>query len=246
MRDYAKASERLVTADMLQNLPEPVQRYTAYTGVLGKPLINTVQLKQTGRFRTAADKPWMPMSAVQHYTTNPPGFVWKARFKIAGLPLLSARDSYQTGHGHMFGKLAGLITVFNERGPEMDQGAMLRYLSEMIWFPIAFLGENITWQAVDSHSAQVTLTDSGRSVSGRLFFDDAGRPTDFTTMRHYLKSRGNLSLESWSTPMTEYGVRAGLNLPVRGQAVWKLASGNLSYWDGLITEVEYNHPVEAL
>jgi hypothetical protein len=238
-------NDRLVTADMLQRLPEPVRRYLNYTGVVGKPWINTVRLKQSGRFRTGPDKPWMQMTAVQYYTTNPPGFLWKARFKMLGLPLVSARDTYEAGHGRMFGKLAGVFTIFDERGQEYDQGSMMRYLSEMIWFPIAFLGENITWQAVDDHSAQVTLTNSGRSLSGRLFFDDAGRPANFTTMRYYRKGKGDLLLEHWSTPMTEYGVRAGLNLPIRGQAVWKLASGDLPYWDGEITEVEYNGPIEA-
>ena len=238
-------NDRLVTADMLQRLPDPVRRYMNYTGVVGKPWINTVSLKQVGRFRTGPDKPWMAMSAVEYYTTNPPGFLWKARFKMFGLPLVSARDTYKAGRGRMFGKLAGLFTIFDERGEEYNQGSMMRYLSEMIWFPIALLAENIAFQTVDDHSAQVTLTDSGRSLSGRLFFDDAGRPTNFTTMRYYRKGKGDLSLEHWSTPMTEYGVRAGLNLPVRGQAVWKLASGDLPYWDGEITEVEYNGPIEA-
>jgi len=30
---------------------------------------------------------------------------------------------------------------------------MLRYLDEMTWFPTAFLGDNITWQAVDGGAA---------------------------------------------------------------------------------------------
>lgn len=244
MEEEEMKDDRLVTADMLQHLPEPVQRYMNYTGVVGKPWINTVRLQQSGRFRTGPDKPWMAMSAVQCYTTNPPGFLWKARFKMFGLPLVSARDTYKAGHGHMYGRLAGLFTIFDERGEQYDQGSMMRYLSEMIWFPIAFLGENIAWQAVDDHCAEVTLTDSGRSLSGRLSFDDPGRPTTFDTTRHYRKGKGDLQLEHWSTPIAEYGLRAGLNLPIRGRAVWKLPYGDYPYWDGLITEVEYNGHVE--
>ena len=95
-------NDRLVTDEMLLNLPEPVQRYMAYTGVVGKPWINTVHLQQTGKFRLGFDRPWMPMTAKQWYTTNPPAFVWNARFKIAGLPLLRARDKYESGQGYMF------------------------------------------------------------------------------------------------------------------------------------------------
>jgi hypothetical protein len=40
--------------------------------------------------------------------------------------------------------------------------------------------------------------------------------------------------------MTEYGTLAGLNLPVRGQAVWKLPEGDFSYIDVTITELDYN------
>jgi hypothetical protein len=231
--------ERLVTPDTLRDLPAPVQRYMAYTGVLGKPWIHTVRVRQSGRFRRGIDQPWMAMSAEQQYTTDPPGFVWKARFKMWGLPLMSARDTYKDGHGHMFGKLAGLFTIFDVRGEKLDQGTMVRYLSEMPWFPIAFLGENITWQGVDDHSADVTFTDAGRSVTGRMFFDDEGRQTNFVAMR-YREIHGDYSFDRWTTPVTGYGVRAGLNLPVRGQVIWKLSEGDLQYWDGEITEVEYN------
>ena len=57
-----------VTQEMLNGLPEPVQRYLDYTGVVGKPWVNTVHLKQTGRFRQGLERPWMPMVAEQSYT----------------------------------------------------------------------------------------------------------------------------------------------------------------------------------
>ena len=232
-------SERLITADMLADLPEPVQRYLSYTGVVGKPWIDAVYLKQTGRFRLGGDRPWMPVTAEEWYTTNPPSLLWKARFKMAGLPLLSAKDRYEAGHGHMFGKIAGLFTVFDVRGPELDQATMIRYLNEIMWFPSAFLGENITWQSVDDHSADAVFTDGGKSVSGRWFFDDEGRITNFRTKR-YREMGGDFSLDTWSTPIVDYGQRAGLNLPLRGQAEWHLPEGDLVYADLEITEVEYN------
>lgn len=228
-----------VTPDMLESLPEPVQRYLTYAGVVGHPWIETVRLTQVGRFRQGADRPWMPMVAEETYTTDPPGLVWNARFKVAGLPLLRARDRYESGHGHMYGKLAGLFTVFDVRGDELDQATMIRYLNEIMWFPTAFLGENIAWEEVDARSAQVILSDGGRSVSARMSFDDAGRLTNFSTMR-YREIGGEFSLDPWSTPILEYGERAGLQLPVRGQAVWNLEAGDLVYAELEIVDVEYN------
>jgi Family of unknown function (DUF6544) len=242
MEKYTASSSRLITGEMIRNLPEPVQRYMTFSGVVGKPWIDSVRLRQRFKFRLGPDKRWMPMSAVQTYTTNPPGFVWKAHLRIAGLPLMSASDRYEAGHGYMVGRLAGLFTLFDESGQEFDQGALSRYLSEMVWFPAAFLGENITWQAIDDRSVHVTISDRGQSVSGRLFFDDAGRPVNFATMRYYFKSKDDIQLQPWSTPMAGYGLRGGLNIPVRAKAMWNLPSGDYAYWDGKITEVEYNRP----
>lgn len=43
--------------------------------------------------------------------------------------------------------------------------------------------------------------------------------------------------------MTEYGTLAGLNLPVKGQAVWNLTEGDFSYIDLEIVELEYQPAV---
>lgn len=237
--------QRLVTAYMLQNLPEPAQRYLNYTGVVGQPWINMVRIKYTGIFCLAADKPWLPIKAEQVYTTNPPEFHWKARLKMMGLWIFSGSDTYKAGHGHMFGKVAGLYTVFDERSVEIDQGTMMRYLNEMMWFPIALLSDYITWQAVDDHSCDVTFTDCGKSVTARLIIDELGRMTDFIAKRWYRENKGPYTLDTWTTPMTEWGKLAGLNLPIRVQAVWKLPAGDFPYADVKVTEVEYNGPIES-
>jgi len=234
----------IIIEDDLTALPAPVQRYLRYTGVIGKPRIKTVCLQYTGEFRMAADKPWMPMKASQVYTTNPPGFQWTASFKMGGIPLMYGRDTYKNGQGHMFGKLIGLFTIFDVQGEEMIQGSMLRYLQEMIWFPSAFLNDYIRWLPVDDHCADVTFTDSNHSVTARLFFDDAGRLLTFIAQR-YREDKGRYTLDTWSTPMTEYGRLAGLNLPVAGCGVWQLAGGDLAYIKLRLNEVVYNEAIEA-
>ncbi|MBP6788848.1 MAG: hypothetical protein KA170_14750 [Candidatus Promineofilum sp.] len=235
----------VVTAELLDGLPEPVQRYMRWTGVVGQPWIRTAYVRQSGRFRQGFDKPWMPMAAEQVFTIDPPGMVWQARFKMFGLPLMRARDTYQDGRGHMFGKAAGLFTIFDERGEELTQGTLTRFLSEMIWFPIAYLGDNITWTAVDDGSADVTLSDHGRTASGRMFFDDLGRPTTFETMR-YMGIAGGYRLTPWHTPHMEWDKRDGLNIPVRGEVSWGLPEGMLTYGDFHIDAVAYNRPGDAL
>src|SRR5690554_1845213 len=49
----------VVTEEDLRDLPEPVQRYLRYSGVVGRPVARTARLKQRGRIRQGEDSPWM-------------------------------------------------------------------------------------------------------------------------------------------------------------------------------------------
>jgi hypothetical protein len=239
---FAQASTSgagVVTEEMLAGLPEPVRRYLTYTGIVGKPLVRTVYLRQQGKMRPGPGQPWIPLAAEEYYSVRPPGFVWDGTMHLGPLPIGRARDIYLHGKGHMLVKAASLFTVVDAKGQEMDQGSMMRYLSEMIWFPSAFLGDNVSFEAVDESSVRVTLTDHGRTATASMYFDRQGRLADFMAKRYRMVD-GSSQLETWSTPVTAYGVLEGLRLPVRGKAVWKLADGDLDYIDITITQLQYD------
>jgi hypothetical protein len=157
----------VVTAAMLDALPPPIRRYLLYTGVGGAPLVRTVYLRQKGAMRQSTTQPWLPLDAEQYYTVQPPGFVWSGTLRFGPLPLARARDRYAEGRGNMLIRAGGIIPIADATGVQLDQGAMMRYLSEMIWFPTAFRGDNVCFEAVDDKSARVTLLDHGRSAAGR-------------------------------------------------------------------------------
>ncbi len=233
-----------VTRAMLADLPDPARRYLEYAGVVGRPWISTARVRYTGHFRLGANRPWMPMQADQVYVTTPPAFRWRARFKMLGMWCLRGTDTFKEGHGHMSGKVARLLTVFDERGDELDQATMLRYLNETMWFPAALLSNHMSCHEVDAHSFDVTFSFRGRSVRGRFLIDSQGQLRDFVADR-YREHGGTYSLDPWETPVMEYGKVAGLNLPVHGRAVWRLSAGDLPYADLKLVDVEYNQPIEA-
>jgi hypothetical protein len=90
---------RFVSEAMLDGLPEPVQRYLRYTGVVGKPFVRRVHLRQKGRMHLASGTPWVPLRAEQWYSVRPPGFVWYATLHIGPVPIVRARDMYRAGRG---------------------------------------------------------------------------------------------------------------------------------------------------
>lgn len=236
----AEQKERVVRPEMLHGLPEPVQRYLRYSGIVGKPLVSSVRLRQEGRIRQDEDSPWMPFKAEEYYTVSPPTFVWQAGARVAGLPLMRIRDSYAAGRGRMFITAGGLVTVGDMQGAEMDQGSMMRYLNEMMWFPSAFFSDYIRWEAIDDSSARVIMSDHGHQISAVLTFNDDGRLTNFSGERYRDTGDGRSELVLWSTPISEYGEFDGIRIPVRGCGVWHLEAGDLTYIELEILEVAYD------
>lgn len=231
-------SPKIVTEEMIAALPPPVQRYMAYSGMLGKTIPRTVRLRQVGRIRQDEKSAWMKLEAVEWYSTTPPGFVWKVFVPNRRFPLALGRDAYLDGRGSLLVKMLSLFPMAKAAGSEIDQASMMRYLNEMVWFPAAFLGPNIAWKAIDGGSAEVALTDRGKTVSAVMLFDSDGKVLNFFAKRYMLAGKKSL-LENWSTPYTGYGEFEGLRLPVRGQAVYNLKQSDLVYAEFEITELEY-------
>lgn len=233
----------IVTEDDIADLPEPVQRWLRHSNVVGREKVRTVRLKQKGFFRQGPGQPWMPFTAEQYYTTDPPAFLWHAMVMYAGLPIIDVKDRLQCGHGNIRIKLGALITLANAKAPELDQGVLLRYLDEIMWFPSAAISPYINWSPIDANSAEATISYGDVSASAVFHFDDDGNFVDLTADRYRTVGK-EFSLDKWSTPTTEQGEFHGVRIPIKGVGVWNLLEGDLAYVRLEITEIEYNvaHP----
>jgi hypothetical protein len=229
----------VATEEMVDKLPPPMQRYLHYTGVIGTPIARTVRVAQSGRMRISPGLPWLPLRAKEYYSVYPPGFVWDGALQVGRVPVARARDMYIDGKGGLLVKVASAFTAVDCGGDEVDQASLMRYLSEMVWFPPAFLLGNVSFETVDEGAARVTLADHGRTVTGILSVDPAGRLTNFIAQRHCMVA-GRLELRTWSTPVHEYGVKGGLRLPVRGRGVWHLEDGDFEYFDVWLDDLSYD------
>ena len=191
----------VVTEHDLDRLPEPMRGYLEFTGSIGKPRVATVRLRQRGRIRQKEGGAWMRFEAEQHFTTEPPGFLWHARMKTGPLTAVTATDEYCDGKGSLAVRLPSLVRVSTARGPGIDQGSLLRYLAEMCWFPSAYLSDHIQWQPLNGSSARATMSYGGASASAVLHVNEAGRLTNLVAQRYQDSSR---QMAEWSTPIDDY------------------------------------------
>lgn len=226
-----------ITEADLAELPAPVQRWLRASGVVGTTIPSVVRITQRGEFRLGSDRSWMPLRATQYYTTDPPGFLWNASMRMFPLIDVTGRDRYVDGNGDIEMRIASIIPVANESGGNLNDGALLRYLNETMWFPAALLLPNVTWDEIDDSSARATLANAGQSVSAVFVFDDQDRLATMTADRW---NDAEQAVLPWSTPMTGWGTFEGIEIATAGTGVWKTGAEAYEYIRLRITNVEYD------
>lgn len=228
-----------ITSTKLTNLPTPVQRWLRYVGVEGRFPFQNIHLWQTGRMRTKPDSKWMDFSAEQWFTVSSPAFLWYAQVGGSSIMQLSGKDKLLNGQGNMQIKLFSLVPVADAKGPEIDQGTLVRYLSEIIWFPTAALEDYVEWEAVDDHRARARLTINELSVEGIFHFNQQGHVIAFEADR-YFERDGESTLEVWHIDIDEksYRLFQDILVPTKAAVSWKLEEGDFRWLELDILNLE--------
>jgi hypothetical protein len=219
----------------LAALPSAARAFMRFFEVFpARPKHWSFRVGWTGRFRTAPDRPWMPVDAVQYDSRYPVARIFHMKARMKGLFPVLARDTYLHGHGHMLATLAHLLKIAEGSGPEYDVGELVTWVNDAILFaPSMLLGPDTRWSHIDAKSFAIAFTDSGRTVSARVRVDERGAPVDFQTLDRSLndplETGHPLRACRWSTPIDSWQLRDGKPLPTRGSATWHLATGEFTY-----------------
>ncbi|PAD76475.1 DUF6544 family protein [Paenibacillus campinasensis] len=224
--------------DRLRKLPPPVARWLKLTGALDQTPFSSVHIRQKGMLRTQPDGRWMPFLADQHSLLAAPAFIWKAKIRAAPGVAIYGRDLYADQHADMLIKLMGILTAAHARGPEVDQGSLVRYLAEIVWYPPAALSPNMTWEALGPDAARASISYGGAAVSGIFYFQESGEPVRFEAQR-YMDAGGTFRLEAWSVRMEAYRKFQGILVPSRGEVSWQLETGPFHWLHFEVTDAQF-------
>ncbi len=226
-------SEQKYTSKLIEELPEPVQRYFRYSLTENQSFISYVRLLHRGEFRPKDS--WVNIKGEEYFTTQKPGFIW-----IGKTALFLAKDSYIGGIGNLKVKLLSLIKIVDGKGEEFNQGELLRWLGEAPLFPTALLpSDNLRWEPIDSNSAKAILTDHNITVESVFFFNEEGQITQFKSKRYY-----ETTLENWTGYYRDYREIKGMRIPFDVEVEWNLESGDYKYVKFKIESIEYDVPLK--
>jgi hypothetical protein len=197
-----------------------------------------VQLTQVGTMRSKPEASWMNFSATQYYTVDPPAFIWNSTIDAGSMISIAGRDKFEHGRGNMLIKPLYIYTLANSSGPEIDQGTMLRYMGELIWFPEAAVMDYFHWEAIDSTRASLTMTYKGMTAKGIFTFDERGLVKSFSAQR-FGDFDGEFRKETWEVRVTEHSEINGHVIGSKCEVVWKLKEGDFGWLKLEVKNIRY-------
>ena len=248
--------QKSATAEITRilNASSSIQHETIYNGVETLPIIvqkwlrtsrstnippSHLKIIQKGEMRTKPDGSWISFKATQFNTIDPPAFVWNSQVNAGALITIAGRDKFENGKGNMIIKPLFIYPLANSSGDEIDQGAMIRYMSEIVWYPEAALAKYFQWQEVDSTHAQLTMTYGGITASGTFSFDAGGLVKSFSAQR-FGDFDGEFRKEVWEVMVMEHQEINNHLIPSKCEVTWKLNDGDFTWLRLEVKDIEYH------
>jgi hypothetical protein len=239
-----KIESKIITEEMIKDLPLPVQRWLKYSEVIGKEQVHTVYLKQKGLMKLKPDqKEWIESEAEQYFTIDKPAFIWRVKTSMAGLPVVG-RDLFRDGQGKMQIKLVGMIPVVNVvNNPKLNEPALQRFLGEITWFPAAALSPYIKWEPINDYSAKATMSYGETTGSAVFHFNKKGELTKFVAFR--FKDIADPEPKEWIAKVLETKTINGIKVPTKLEASWQLEDGEFTWYKFEISDLAYNEALDV-
>jgi len=238
-------SNKTFLSEQLKGLPEPVQRYFAFSLEEGQQYVTYVKLKHTGDFRQYENQKWMPIEGEEYFTTETPGFIWIGKISLLPIVWITGIDKYLEGKGTFQIKLWSTITISDApRGMELDESELLRWLAEAPLFPTALLPSSyLQWEPMDSDSAKAVIDCSGTKVEALFHFDKRGEIVQINTDRY--RAVGNSFVKGkWLGHYSNYVLAKNMMVPRDINVSWNTEAGNFTYARFKIEDLQYDDPVK--
>lgn len=213
----------------IEVLPAPVARHLRFAGVADAPVPRIVRLRHTGDIKLRPDQRFAPHVALLRFTTNPPGFEREARVKTAPLVTLRARDELRDGVARSQVWPFRSWKSADQTGPEVDQDAVVRFMSDMAWFPAALRMPYVDWEPHDDTSATMSVTIGGTLAHGLVTFAHDGALVRFEADRFHRVDAKAWELATWTMEYGDAALIGGVTVPTGAEAAWTLGKRAFPY-----------------
>jgi len=240
-KQNSTAENSIITESDIKDLPEPVQKYLRYTGVIGKEKVKNFRVVGEGQFKTDPNKGWFKTNIEQYNFIDNPRRIYYIKVSMSGLPVVGLHV-YKDTKATMVIKAAGLVTVADAKGDIMNKAETVTVFNDMcLLAPASLIDKRIQWETINPLKVKAIFNNNGVKISAELYFNEKGELINFISNDRYMTSSGE-SYQSapWSTPVSDYKDFNGIKISSYGEAHWSLPEGDYCYGKINIKEVQYN------
>ena len=242
VRDLLAGSSEPMPVDRarLAAIPLPVRRYLERALGSRARAVRTVRLRHGGRSERASKGAGSPSEA-SSIAADPPGFVWHGRITMMPGLWVEARDRSTGGEGQMLVRAESTFTLADSRGPELDQGALLRLLGEMVWFPTAFSRRTLRhWEALTIGGPRPSCASAGARSAASSSFGEDGMPAPFQADRYRDVGGGQSVLTPFRGECANFRDETGLLVPHHMTAWWHVDGKAVPYARFIVDTLDYD------
>lgn len=233
--------DAVVREEDLSHLPEPVQKYLRFAGVVGKPRVRNFRAAGTGSMHRSSGDRGMKITTRQYNFFNEPARLYYITSSVFGIPV-DGLHAYIGDSATMRINAAYFFPVVDAGGEKMKMSENVTLFNDMCLFaPATLINRDILWEPVDPRTAWARFTHNGITISAMLYFGESGKLTGFVSDDRYMSADGKAYARyQWSTPVKRYRDFDGRKVPVSCEASWKMTDRDFTYVRFTLDEIEYN------
>lgn len=240
LADAGRAPSVVAPADA--GLPPPVARYLQRALGDAPRAIRVARLSQSGELRTGVKaRTWTDFSAEQLVVPAAPGFVWNARVAMPLGAHVRVLDSYVAGVGAgRVSVMSAMASTAEAAAPELNSGALHRYLAEAVWYPTALLPQaGVRWSPISERAALATLEDRGTTVELEFRFDEDGDVVAIHSPGRWGRFDGAYRQVAWEGRFKDHRVVDGVRVPGYGEVGWYEGKTWQPVWRGRLGQIRF-------
>jgi len=227
----------LFTEKDLQPLPEPVQRYLRFAGVLDQPKVKNMRVVVTGQMRENGSR-YFTFTSEQYNFFDEPTRLFFMKATMRSFPVV-AYCKCINGLALRDRRYFGLIPFVQEIDPDMNQSEMRALFNDMcLLAPASLVDKRIKWHPLDSDAVTATFTNHGVSVAATLNFNSQGQLLNFLSDDPV--EGGDKKPHRFSTPISSYKTIKGFNLFNQRESIWNDTDEKLTDGTFTLADLSYN------
>lgn len=234
-------TKEIINEEDIAHLPDLLQQYLKKVGVIGQERVHSVKIKFEGRMRSNPNDPWFYFTSEQYNFFDQPTRAFYIKSQKMGLPV-NGLHLYQNEKAFMKIKLAGVISIIDVDGPEMDQSETVTFLNDICFFAPAVLVDlkDIEWTEIDDNRLQATYKNGSQKIQAELVFNEEGRLVNFKSNDRYEIIGEESHQRTWFTPIEEYDGFGQNTLPKKASTWYERVTGKFCYGEFVTIDVIYN------